>query len=186
MKKLKRITDFFDEIPEDEIYLNDVHRRYYRSQKGLYSKDPAIFDFIQFIKKWPDFLGGTSSYLALNSCPLKVKDRVLTIVTRHQVFSTELSYMAPVILKKLAKDFPKLAHNVQKINFINSERFFSPAQPEIKKEKEQLVMTNNKLHPFSPEFKKMQREANLFFEGLEESDEELKEIFLKLYINKEN
>lgn len=185
MKKLKKITDFFDEMPQDEIYLNDVHRRYYRAQKGLYSKDPAIFDFIQLIKRWPDFLGGPSSYLALNTCPLKIKDKVLTIVTRHQVFSTELSYMAPVILKKLALEFPKLANNVQKINFINSERFFT-ARPETQSDSpKDLIATNNKWHPFSPEFKKMQREANQFFNGLEDADEDFKEIFLRLYMNKE-
>src|SRR5690606_20917376 len=125
MKKLRTLSDFFENKKEEkELYINDQRRRFYRALKGQYSKDPEIFSFIYLLKKWPEFVGGENSYLAQNTCPLKIKNQALVIMTRHQVFSTELSYMAPQILKKLSSEFPGLGQQVTKITFINNDRFF--------------------------------------------------------------
>lgn len=182
MKKLKSLADFLDNKKEEqELYLNDERRRYFRAQKGLYSKDPDIFNFIYLVKKWPEFLGGQSNYLAQNTCPLKINNKVLTIVTRHQVFSTELSYMAPILLKRLSEEFPGLARHVNKINFVNSDRFF---QEKDVKDAKALKAESKKLHPFSPEFQMAKRKAQTLFEFSESEDEELQEIFLKLFLDK--
>src|SRR5690606_25295559 len=101
---------------------------------------------------------------------------------RHQVFSTELSYMAPVLLQRLQKEFPSLARHINKISFVNSERFFREKEEKDIREKRQ----KKSLHPFSPEYKMIKNRAEkLFeFENDEEADSELQEIFLKLFLDK--
>src|SRR5690606_22767383 len=184
MKKLKSLASLlYNEIDEKELYLNDERRKYYRAQKGPYSRDPEIFSFIYLVKKWPEFLGGDSSYLSKNTCPLKINNKVLTVMTRHQVFSTELSYMAPVLLQRLQKEFPGLAKHVNKISFVNSERFFQEKEEKLTKDSKQ----RQSLHPYSPEYKMIKNRAEkLFkFQDDEEVDPELQEIFLKLYLDKQ-
>lgn len=179
MKKLKTLGDLFAGAQKEvETYSTDVKRDELRMNRGLYSRDPGIFDFIRLIKEWPEFVGGEGSYLAQNTCPLKYIKGTLVILTRHQVFSTELSYLAPVLIEKLKKERPLYFSNLNKISFFTNESFFISKDLKIEK-KESLKKT---YHPFSPEFLALQDKANeLFQEG---DDPEFKEIFTKLLLER--
>lgn len=178
-KRPHKLSDFLslNNVQEEQTYLSDQKYRSLRAKKGMYSRQNDCFDFIYLIQSWKDVVG---QMLAQNTIPLKIQFGTLYIVTRHSIFSHELSFMTQIIIEKVENVFPKLKGHIKKIKFINSEKFFMKDE---KKKSLEKAPEEKKLHVFSPQYQKAKAQAQELFADIE--DEELKEIFTSLYIQNE-
>lgn len=133
------------------------------------------FDFLSLIKAWKEIIGPK---LSEHTIPLKNQNGTLTILSNHSAFANELSYMEIPLKKKIFAKFPSLENSIVSIKFIvdsthfssHYQQFIAPAE----KKKSQA------LHPFSPEFRRLKKEAEELFSDV--SDLELKEKMISLYI----
>jgi len=95
MNDLKMLYDILGrDDTKEEVYTTDQKKRYWRSQKGQYSKTKGLFNFLQLIKDWESIVG---PMMAKNTVPLKVKSKTLFISTKHAIFAQELGFLTPVI-----------------------------------------------------------------------------------------
>lgn len=131
------------------------------------------FDFLDLIKKWPDIIGPKLSGV---TSPLKLKQDALFIMTKHPIYSQQLSFLAPEIKVEIFKVFPKLKSIIKNLVFLTQENFFQ----EQAKTQEKLIEVEHKLHPQSPRFRILKAEAEKFFGDIE--DEVLKEKMISIYI----
>ncbi len=162
---LKKLSTFID---------GNTHK----SQKNEFknSKSSDSFDFLALIHSWPEIAGAK---LSEHTIPLKNQNGTLMILSNHSAFANELSFMELPLKKKIFQKFPNLSNSIFSLKFIvdsthfdeQLKRFTLPAK---------LNKENNTLHPHSPEFKLLKKEAIIFFENI--SDEELKEKMISLYI----
>lgn len=154
---------------------------YGTKQKG----ENDFFDFFQLVKVWPDIVG---ERLAEHTIPLKNKNRNLTILTDHPAYSQQLSFMEEKLREKITTQFPQFKGHIKKLYFQTGSNFFQKkselenalkskniAAPKLSSEKKQT-----KLHPYSPEYKKIEMLAKKEFENLE--DEALKKQMISLFI----
>lgn len=133
------------------------------------------FDFLALIRAWKDIAGGK---LSEHTIPLKNQNGTLIILSNHSAFANELSYMEIPLKKKIFEKFPALEKHILSIKFIVDSTHFS-------KQYEQFVAPIEKkktqaLHPYSPEFRKLKKEAEELFGHIE--DQEIKEKMISLYI----
>lgn len=175
MSSLKSLKDFLsNDSKTEEIYITDQKYRFKRAKKGMYSKQGDCFDFIYLVQNWEEIVG---PMLSQNTTPLKVKGDALIVITKHAIFSQELGFMSPIILKKIEQKFPKFNNQFSKIKFITSEKYFN--LPDLKKEiSPKKNVANN--HTFSPIYQKKLLSAKSMFSGIE--DEEVKELLISLYL----
>lgn len=133
------------------------------------------FDFLALIRAWSEIAG---SKLSEHTIPLKNQNGTLVILSNHSTFANELSYMELPLKKKIFEKFPALEKSIFSIKFIVDTTHFSQQYQQfiapIEKKKNQM------LHPFSPEFRKLKKEAEELF--LDVDDAELKERMISLYI----
>ena len=149
------------------------------SDQNNYKKDKAhlsdSFDFLALIRAWKEIAGAK---LSEHTIPLKNQNGTLIILSNHSAFANELSYMELPLKKKIFEKFPNLEKSISSIKFIVDTTHFSRQYSQfiepLEKKKEQI------LHPYSPEFRKLKKEAEEFFIDLE--DLELKEKMISLYI----
>ena len=140
------------------------------------------FDFISLIKAWKEIAGDK---LSQHTIPLKNQNGTLVVLSNHSAFANELSYMELPLKKKIFGKFPNLEKSILNIKFIvdsthfakQYNQFIVPAE-KIKKQNENL------LHPFSPEFRRLKKEAEELFRDIE--DLENKERLISLYIQSGN
>ena len=115
------------------------------------------FDFLELIKKWPEIVG-------LKMCqvtsPLKVKQDSLFIMTKHSIYSQELSFLSEEIKGEIFKVFPKLRPVIKKLVFQTQENFFTPKSEVLVLKEAEL---KQKLHPQSPRYKILKVEAERLF-----------------------
>jgi hypothetical protein len=162
LKKLSTFIDSKTNNTQDNEYKN--------------SKSSDSFDFLALINSWPDIAGAK---LSEHTIPLKNQNGTLMILSNHSAFANELSFMELPLKKKIFLKFPSLSNSIFSLKFIvdsthfekHYNRFVLPA----KEMKEQNI-----LHPHSPEFKLLKKEALVFFENI--LDEELKAKMISLYI----
>ncbi len=133
------------------------------------------FDFLALIRSWKEIAGPK---LSEHTIPLKNQNGVLIILSNHSAFANELSYMELPLKKKIVEKFPALEKMILSIKFIVDSTHFS-------KQYEQFIAPIEKkkattLHPYSPEFRKLKKEAEELFSDLE--DLEIKEKMISLYI----
>lgn len=161
---LKKLSQFID---------------YQGPDRGTYKKDKLhlqeSFDFMALIKAWKEIAGPK---LSEHTIPLKNQNKILIILSNHSAFANELSYMELQLKKKIFDKFPNLEKSIAGIKFIVDSTHFSQqynlfVAPIEKKQ-------NLALHPYSPEFRKLKKEAEEFFKDLEDS--EVKENMISLYI----
>ena len=58
MSNLKPLIDILGHDDEtQELYTSDQKKRYFRSQKGPYSRQKGLFNFLQLIKEWEVIVG---------------------------------------------------------------------------------------------------------------------------------
>ncbi|HXH30411.1 MAG TPA: DUF721 domain-containing protein [Bacteriovoracaceae bacterium] len=133
------------------------------------------FDFLDLIKSWPEIVGATMS---LVTSPMKLKNDSLYIITKHSVYSQELSFLSEEIKKEVFKVFPKLRPVLKKLVFQTQENFFTTKEATAAKIKESTAAL--KLHPQSPQYKKLKLEADRLFNDI--PDPELREIMTSIFI----
>lgn len=133
------------------------------------------FDFLALIRAWKDIAGPK---LSEHTIPLKNQNGTLIILSNHSAFASELSFMELIIKKKIFEKFPTLEKSILSIKFIVDSTHFAIQYQQfitpIEKKKAQT------LHPYSPEFRKLKKEAEeLFFDV---DDVEIKEKMISLYM----
>lgn len=161
---LKKLSHF--------IETSDNHSSSYKKEKAHLHDS---FDFLALIRGWKEIAGAK---LSEHTIPLKNQNGVLIVLSNHSAFANELSYMELPLKKKIIEKFPALEKQILSIKFIVDSTHFS-------KQYEQFITPMEKkkaqtLHPYSPEFRKLKKEAEEFFADLE--DPELKEKMISLYI----
>lgn len=172
LKSLYEVLGHDDE--KQELYTTDQKKRYWRAQKGQYSKTKGLFNFLNLIKNWEEIVG---KMMANNTIPLKIRSKTLIISTKHAVFAQELSFLAPEILKKVKSKYPELESKLENIKFIHSSfsakeyNLSSPLKESVAKPREKKT-----LHPYSPQYKERKFKAEQYFKNIE--DPEVKELLI--------
>tara|TARA_R110002072_G_scaffold1989_2_gene16322 strand:+ start:46636 stop:47190 length:555 start_codon:yes stop_codon:yes gene_type:complete len=157
-----------------------------KKSQNYYSKSSDksdFFDFYQLVKLWPSIVG---ERLAEHTIPLKNKNRNLTILTDHPAYSQQLSFMEEQLREKIIKQFPQFKGHIKKLYFQTGSNFFQK-KDELENALKSKNITQAKevkakltLHPFSPEYKKIEVLAKKEFESIE--DEDLKSQMVSLFI----
>lgn len=140
------------------------------------------FDFLKLIEKWPEIVGPK---LAQETTPLKNRYKTLTVLTRQPAFSQQISFMEELLKKKITQVFPSLIGKIERINFqCNPQSFHDQVQRVQKMGMAPCEPAPPVLHPFSPEYKKLKREADEIFSHVD--DEQMRESLHNLYIQFES
>ena len=180
MKGPKTLGDFFahDEGSDNELYESDRKKRQKRAYKGYFSRYGGTFDFIYLIRNWDKIVG---KLLSQNTIPHKIQKSTLIIMTKHNVFAQELSFMGPQIIKKIEEEVPELAGKITKIKFSHANYSWDEFQQKAQK-KSNSPAPVAKLHPYSPQYQLKKKQAEALFNDIE--DPETKELLMKLFIEK--
>ncbi len=136
------------------------------------------FDFLSLIKAWREIAG---EKLSEHTIPLKNQMGTLLVLSNHSAFANELSFMELPLKKKIFSKFPSLEHSISNIKFIvdstHFEKQYSQFIAPVKKINEQNAQ---KLHPFSPLYRKLKKEADVAFCDVDDKD--VRESLISLYI----
>lgn len=177
-KDFNSLADFLSGSNESkEVYVTDQKKRIKRKNRGYYSRQNGCFDFIQLINTWEEIVG---KLLAKNSIPRKIHNGTLYIITKHPVFTQELTMMGPEIIRKISEHIPYLKDKLKKVKFTNADYSFEEFTKEDKNMDQKKLDAKN--HPYSPHFKSKQLQAQKLFDDID--DPELKEILTGLYMSK--
>jgi mevalonate kinase len=140
------------------------------------------FDFLSLIKAWKEIAGDK---LSQHTIPLKNQNGTLLVLSNHSAFANELSYMELPLKKKIFAKFPNLEKSILNIKFIVDSTHFTKQYNQFALPTEKVKKQNeNLLHPFSPEFRRLKKEAEEMF--IEIEDPEIKEKMISLYIQSGN
>lgn len=161
---LKKLSLFIDSPNSNQNY----------SKRGKAHLNDS-FDFLALIRAWKDIAGAK---LAEHTIPLKNQNGTLIILSNHSAFANELSFMELQLKKKIVDKFPNLEKSILSIKFIIDSTHFAQHYSQFVKPIEKIKSQG--LHPFSPEFRKLKKEAEELFVDLK--DEEIKEKMISLYI----
>lgn len=179
MSKIRTIAEILSQDDDsEELYPSDQRRRNYRAKLGRYTRNTHTFDFIHLVKNWEKIVG---TMLAQNTIPLKIKNAQLFILTKHAVFSQELSFMDQMIIKKIEEMFPAFQGKIKKVRFSTgnfSSEEFNRFQDK-KKQQEQKIKTPTG-HRFDPNYRNKKAKAVQLFSDIE--DEEIKELLIQVYL----
>lgn len=171
LKKLSQFIDFDGPSP--------------RPKRDGTSKTQQLsesFDFISLIKAWKEIAGDK---LSQHTIPLKNQNGTLLVLSNHSAFANELSYMELPLKKKIFAKFPNLEKSILNIKFIVDSTHFSKQYAQFVLPTEKIKKQNeNLLHPFSPEFRRLKKEAEEMFGDIEDAD--IKEKMISLYIQSGN
>lgn len=181
MKGPKTLGDFLAhaESSDNELYESDRKKRQGRAYKGYFSRSGGTFDFIYLIRNWDKIVG---KLLSQNTIPHKIQRSTLIIMTKHNVFAQELSFMGPQIIKKIESEVPELAGKVTKIKFSHANYSWDDFQKKKDKKAGPSAPEAPKLHPYSPQYQLKKKQAESLFSDIE--DEETRELLMKLFIEK--
>lgn len=167
LKKLSQFIEF--EGPAPRTSKNDTKKSQQLSQS---------FDFLSLIKAWREIAG---EKLSEHTIPLKNQHGTLVILSNHSAFANELSFMEVPLKKKIFAKFPNLDKAIVSIKFIVDSTHFEQQYSQFIAPLEKIKSNNSqKLHPFSPEFRRLKKEAELAFHDID--DLEIKEKLISLYI----
>lgn len=140
------------------------------------------FDFISLIKAWKEIAG---EKLSEHTIPLKNQNGTLMILSNHSAFANELSFMELPLKKKIFARFPNLEKSISNIKFIVDSTHFQKQYLQFVAPMEKIKKQNDSLlHPYSPEFRRLKKEADEFFAEIE--DPEVREKMVSLYIQSGN
>ena len=136
------------------------------------------FDFLSLIKAWNEIAGNK---LSEHTIPLKNQNGTLIILSNHAAFANELSYMELPLKKKIFSKFPNLEKSIRSIKFIvdsthfdiQYKQFIEPIQNMEKRK-------TNQLHPLSPQYRLLKKQAEEMFSTIE--DQEMRSHFISIYI----
>lgn len=157
-------------------------KSYGRQGKGNGPRPSEFFDFLTLIARWNEVVG---EKLAKVTVPLKNQNKTLTILTNHSGYSQSLSMMEETIKAKIFAIFPELKGKLGRLNFIVSTQHFDQQRADLlQRASAHKVETVEKkkvqtLHPQSPQYKRLKKEALEQFSNLEG---DLQEQMISIYI----
>ena len=167
LKKLSQYIDF-DSPSQGEA------RKSGKKSQSLYES----FDFLSLIKAWTEIAG---EKLSEHTVPLKNQNGTLIILSNHSAFANELSYMELPLKKKIFSKFPSLEKSIISIKFIVDSTHFNQQYSQfVEPIKQQEKRKNEGLHPLSPLFRKLKKEADELFKNID--DLEMRSHLISLYI----
>lgn len=179
-KPPKSLGHFFASADkQEEIYLSEKRKRLRRANKGYFFKGGGAFDFIYLIRNWDKIVG---KLMSQNTIPHKILKNTLIIMTKHNVFAQELSFMAPQIIQKIEENVPELRGKITKIKFSHANYSWDEFQNSSVKKQGFQAAPQNKLHPYSPQFQQKKKQAQELFHDIE--DEDVKELLTSIFIEK--
>ena len=152
----------------------DNKERSKRSKKG-FTNSKTTLDFLSLIRSWHQIVGDK---LTKQTTPLRIRNKTLIILTPHSIFSDQLSFMEKMIVEKIHSLYPEFRAHIKSIYFQINPQFFQE-QKEIQKKYIKPKNTNSVPHRFSPEYKKLNSEAEVIFSKVE--DPEAKELLKSIY-----
>ena len=167
---LKKLANFIDSPGASNSY-----EKKGSGHSGTRASIGESFDFLSLRRAWKEISGDK---LSQHTIPLKNQNGTLIVLSNHSAFANELSFMELPLKKKIFERFPSLEKSIKSIKFIVDSTHFDRqyAQFVAPLEKEKV----NQLHPYSPEYKRLKKEAEMMFGDLE--DQELKERMISLYL----
>lgn len=198
MKGPRSLGEFFARPDsEKEVYSTDQKKRLKRAQKGYIARDGGSFDFIYLIRNWDKVVG---KLMSQNTIPHKIVKSTLIVMTKHNVFAQELSFMSPQIIQKIEENIPDLKGRIKKIKFshanYSSSQFqadqfqadqFQAGQFQEDNARQATFKKPNpvsseaaKLHPYSPHYQIKKKKAEQLFSDIE--DGELKDLLSALFL----
>lgn len=167
---LKKLSSFLE--------FGTASQKYASKGSGKSAQLKDSFDFLNLIKSWREIAGDK---LSEHTIPLKNQYGTLIILSNHSAFAHQLSFMEQPLKKKIFEKFPYLEKSVTNIKFIVDSTHFEHQKAHLLHISPKEKKNNpNQLHPYSPEFRKLKKEALEMFSDI--TDEELKESFVSLYI----
>ena len=131
------------------------------------------FDFLDLVKKWPDIVGPKLSDV---TSPLRMRHDSLFVMTKHSVYSQELSFLGEEVKAEIFRQFPRLRNIIKKIVFQTQEKFFEKQELESARIEKEI----QKLHPQSPRYKLLRIQAERLFEDIQ--DKEFRERLISIFI----
>lgn len=162
---------------KEEIYSSEQYWRNKRKNKGLYSRSDSTFDFLYLVKNWDKIVG---KMLSENTIPLKVRNSSLIVMTKHSIFSQELSFMSQQIIDNIENLYPKFKGHIKSIKFSHG-KFSSEQFNTVKKKID--APSKPKTHKFDPKAQQKKLKAKEMFSDVE--DEEIQAILERLYVLKD-
>lgn len=179
MSKMRSIGEILSQDDDsEELYSTDQRRRKSRANRGRFTRNAHSFDFIHLVKNWEKIVG---TMLSQNTIPLKIKNNNLFILTKHAVFSQELSFMDQMIIKKIEEMFPIFQDKIKKVRFstgnFSSEEF---NQFQNKKKMQKVAENTKKSHRFDPNYRRKKMQADQLFSDIE--DQEMKDLLIQIYL----
>lgn len=177
LKKLSQYIEFKPRDPSDP----QSRKSGEKLQPGQRAKNDTLkdsFDFLSLIKAWKEIAGDK---LSEHTIPLKNQNGTLMVLSNHSAFANELKFMELPLKKKIFERFPNLERSISNIKFIVDSTHFNQQYeqfiaPTLKANKEKAQT----LHPYSPVFRKLKKEAEEIFGDME--DQEMREKLISLYI----
>lgn len=162
---------------KEEIYSAEQKSKNRRKNKGLYSRSDSTFDFLYLVKNWDKIVG---KMLSENTIPLKVRNSSLIVMTKHSIFSQELSFMSQKIIDNIENLYPKFKGHIKSIKFSHG-KFSSEEFNSVKKKV--VTPKKNTTHKFDPKLQQKKLKAKEMFNDVE--DDEIKALLETLYVLKD-
>ena len=171
MSKFKSLSSLL----EDSAFTSSQTSNKLGRDSKKYSKDS--FDFLTLIKQWEEIVGPR---LAEHTIPLKNSRKVLTVLSDHSAFSSQLSFLEQVLIKKVTERFPSLEGKINKIVFQTNPRHFRDQLKATEPLKRKSETVEEITHKFSPLDQQLLRKAEQIFAHIE--DEEMKKSMTSIFI----
>lgn len=178
---MKKVSDLFD----NELR-SQAKKSYSPSPQGVSKASSELFDFLELISRWHEVVG---EKLAKVTVPLKHQNQCLSLLTNHSAYSQQLSLLEETLKAKIFRIFPQLQGKIKKFRFIVSTEHFESQKEDLLKRanssfsKDNQTKAQKHLHPKSPEYLRLKKEALEEFEDIEDEFEgSLKNALTSLYI----
>lgn len=178
---MKKVSDLFDKE------LRSTAKKSFSPNPGSIHRDSSeLFDFLDLIARWHEIVG---EKLAKVTVPLKHQSQCLSLLTNHSAYSQQLSMLEETLKAKIFRVFPQLQGKIKRFRFIVSTEHFDGQREDLLKRanaqhsKANLQKAQKHLHPQSPEYKKLKKEAEGEISGLgDDLEGEIKNSLISLYI----
>lgn len=149
-----------------------------KTQSGPSRFQSDTFDFIALIERWPEIVG---ERMSKHTIPLKNQYGTLTVLTNHSAFSQQLGFMEDILKKKIFEVFPGLKTSIRKLNFrMDTTHFNTQVERHRPEDVKETKREQNKIHPFSPEYRALKAKAQIYFADVEE--DEVRDSLINIYI----
>lgn len=135
-------------------------------------------EFLLLIRHWHKVIG---EKLSQNTRPVKLRNQTLIVLTRHSTLSQHLHLMERSVISKIYQEFPSLKDQINKIYFRVNQEFFEASEPSLDEVEITSKPQREKLHPYSPKYIELKKQAIDFYGELDpDYSEGLISLFIQL------